>query len=60
MKNQIKSPDFIKNKMKIPLAFHQIDFDWLDLAADNGLKTIFSIEELIKFFLLRCEFAPET
>ena len=31
MENKIKCPNSIKNKMIFSLAFHQIDFDWVQI-----------------------------
>ena len=64
MKNQIKRPKSIKNKMIIPLAFHLIDFDWvcfhpIDLneiflpekAVRNGKSRFWCLEKFFETYI---------
>ena len=51
MKKQIKQPKSIKNKMIIPLAFNQIDFDW-----EIYLVTRPFWQKSLKSFIFRSKF----
>ena len=48
MKNQ-KRPNFIKNKMIIPLEFHQIDFDWAIMLKNLLTKSVCSLNNAESF-----------